>query len=102
MRDVQRAAAETHRKLNALSQLRTQAREYFLFTTRLDEVSSFAINGFPETPSIWWPEDRAWCVATDVDGYDSYVGGSQACIEAVLASDFLRAGPIAPDTPVSR
>ena len=28
------------------------------------------------SPSIWWPEDRAWCVATDIDLFDTYVGGS--------------------------
>jgi hypothetical protein len=102
MRDVQRAAAETQRKLNALPKLRTQAREYFLFTARVGDVSSFAISGFPQTPNIWWPDDRAWCVATEVDGYDSYVGGSNACIEAVLSSELLRAGPMAPDRPISQ
>ena len=101
MRDLQRAATETQRQLSALPQLRTEHRKYFLFTARVDDVPSFAIGGFPQTPSIWWPDDRAWCVATEVDGYDSYVGGSQACIDAVLASELLRAGPIAPDTPIS-
>jgi hypothetical protein len=100
-RDVQRLALETHQKLSALPQLRTEHRKYFLFTARLSDVASFAIGPFTQTPSIWWPDDRAWCVATEVDGYDSYVGGSRACIEAVLASELLRAGPITPDTPIS-
>jgi hypothetical protein len=102
LRAIERAGLETQRKLNALPQIRTESREYFLFTSKVADVPSFAIGGFPQTRSIWWPDDRAWCVATEVDGYDSYVGGSQACIDAVLASDLLRAGPIEPDTPVSR
>ena len=42
---------------------------------------------------IWWPEDRAWCVATDIDLCDTYVGGSRECIEAVLSSPKLEALP---------
>ena len=43
------------------------------------------------SPSIWWPEDRAWCVATDIDLFDTYVGGSEECIEAVLSNPDLEA-----------
>jgi len=46
-----------------------------------------------DSPNIWWPEDRAWCVATDIDLYDTYVGGSQECIEAVLGNLELEALP---------
>ena len=101
MRKIERASRETQRQLSELPQVKVPAREYFLFASTVADVPSFAIGGFPQTPSIWWPDDRAWCVATEVDGYDSYVGGSQACIEAVLASDLMRATPITPDTPIS-
>lgn len=37
-------------------------------------------------PNLWWPEDRAWFVATDVDDTSTYVGGSRACIAAILNS----------------
>jgi hypothetical protein len=43
--------------------------------------------------SIWWPEDRAWCVATEVDFDWTYVGGSNECIAAVLADPNLEALP---------
>lgn len=46
---------------------------------------------FGRSPSMWWPEDRAWCVGTDVDDRGSYVGGSQACIEAVITEPLLEA-----------
>jgi hypothetical protein len=36
-------------------------------------------------PSLWWPDDRAWCVATEVDFRWTYVGGSKRCIRAVAA-----------------
>lgn len=34
-------------------------------------------------PSLFWPDDRAWCVASDTDLAWSYVGGSADCIAAV-------------------
>ncbi len=34
--------------------------------------------------NLWWPEDRAWCVTTHVDFTETYVGGSQACIDRIL------------------
>ena len=39
------------------------------------------------------PEDRAWCVATDIDLFDTYVGGSRECIEAILNNPELEALP---------
>ncbi|MBG0825750.1 hypothetical protein HS048_34260 [Planomonospora sp. ID91781] len=38
-----------------------------------------------QSASLWWPEDRAWCVATDVDLMSTYIGGSGECIAQVVA-----------------
>lgn len=43
--------------------------------------------------SIWWPEDHAWCVATEVDFDWTYVGGSRECIAAILSRPDLEALP---------
>jgi len=43
--------------------------------------------------SIWWPDDRAWCVATEVDFDWTYVGGTTECIAAILSSPDLEALP---------
>jgi hypothetical protein len=45
-----------------------------------------ALLGFPtrQTPNLWWPDDRAWCVASEIDFCSTYVGGSPALIERVL------------------
>jgi len=73
------------------------AREYFLFRGPVDAVLNFRFGVWWQPPNIWWPDDRAWCVATEVDGYDSYVGGTRACIDAVLTSSDLEVLPIEPD-----
>ena len=49
-----------------------------------------------QSAALWWPADRAWCVATDVDLVSSYVAGSAACIAEVLATPGLEAVPAAP------
>jgi hypothetical protein len=46
-----------------------------------------------KSASIWWPDDRAWCVATEVDFDWTYVGGSAACIAAILSRPGLEALP---------
>lgn len=43
--------------------------------------------------NLWWPEDRSWCVATEIDFGWTYVGGSQALIDAVVTCVDLEALP---------
>lgn len=50
--------------------------------------------------SLWWPEDRAWLVATDIDGYLTYLGAGHAAVEAVLAAPALDAVAVHPSTPL--
>jgi hypothetical protein len=48
------------------------------------------------SPNLWWPDDRAWCVATEIDFQWTYVGGSAACIEAILNDPELEVLPTNP------
>lgn len=51
--------------------------------------TAFSAGNWPQSASLWWPDDRSWCVATDIDLQSTYVGGSTECIEAVLGDDRL-------------
>jgi hypothetical protein len=53
------------------------------------------------SPSLWWPEDRSWCVATDVDLMTTYVGGSDACIGALVADHELEAMRVSVDQDIT-
>jgi hypothetical protein len=53
--------------------------------------TSLARHPADQRASLWWPEDRSWCVATDVDLLSTYVGGSQECIASVVAADDIEA-----------
>jgi hypothetical protein len=72
-------------------------RAYLVFRGPIDRASKLAFNGWEQSPNLWWPDDRSWCVATEVDGYSTYVGGSAACIEAILRDDRLESLPSDPD-----
>lgn len=47
-----------------------------------------------QSPNLWWPADRAWCVATEIDFNTTYLGASQDCVDAVLASPAIEADAI--------
>ena len=82
------------RLYKASSRVRAPGRDYLLFRGPIDAIlASLAGDGpfWGDSPNIWWPEDRAWCVATDIDLYDTYVGWSEECIEAVLSNPDLEA-----------
>jgi len=60
-------------------------------TSALETV--YGVASHYQSASIWWPDDRAWCVATEVDFDWTYVGGSTECIAAVLAHPEIEALP---------
>lgn len=49
---------------------------------------------FYRSPSLWWPDDRSWCVATDVDLNSTYIGASVDCVQALVGDDQLEVLPV--------
>ena len=68
-------------------------RRYYLIRGPLEAAtrSIAATDGFHRSASIWWPDDRAWCVATEVDLESTYIGGAAGCVEAVVTHPALEA-----------
>jgi hypothetical protein len=62
----------------------------------LGSLTTFTFVGRFQSPNIWWPEDRAWVVATEIDDWTTYVGGTKACVEDLLASEVLEVVPSDP------
>jgi hypothetical protein len=46
---------------------------------------------FEQTPTLWWPVDRAWCVASEVDFHSTYVGGSRRLVDRLLGDERIEA-----------
>ena len=83
-------------EVRAGPRVRLQGRDYLLYTGPIEAALAFA--GSPgQTPSLWWPADRAWCVASEVNLCWSYVGGPLQLIEELLADPAVEAVPAVPD-----
>jgi hypothetical protein len=77
-------------------------REYFLLSGPTTAVTETALtDGGYQSPNIWWPDDHAWCVATEIDLNTTYIGCSEACRDDLLRNGDLEAIEIAPATGVS-
>lgn len=67
-------------------------RHYLVFRGPLDALSGW-FEWRTEGPNYLWPDDRAWVIATEIDGFSTYVGSSKECADHVLASPLLEAFP---------
>lgn len=81
--------------------LHLPGRNYLLFTGELDAAAQMgwweAEDWFaPQSPNLFWPVDRSWCVASEIDFDSTVLAGSTALIEAVLARQDLEAWPVEP------
>ena len=72
-------------------------RNYALFVGPLAALPSLMDAQDDHSPNLWWPDDRAWCVATEIDLAWTYVGGRAALISDALANPWLEAQPASPD-----
>jgi hypothetical protein len=72
-------------------------RNYVLFVGPLAGLPALMDVQDGHSPNLWWPDDRAWCVATEIDLAWSYVGGPAALISDALANPRLEAQPASPD-----
>ncbi len=86
--------------LGSIPGVEAYARSYFLFRGPLEAACAFEPSGWYTSPNLWWPDDRAWIVVTEVDGYSTYVGGGHTAIEDVLASTDVEAIEVTLDTPM--
>jgi len=82
------------------------ARGYHLFTGPIQAATRtgnwLTPDSFhPQSPSLFWPDDHAWCVSTEVDRDSTLVAGTPQLIDAITASPVLEALPIAHDEPAN-
>lgn len=83
--------------------VRLPDRNYYLYGGPADA----ALVGRPgrppdQTANLWWPEDRAWCVASEIDLSWTYVGGSAELVEELVNEPVIEALAITPEGPLLR
>ncbi len=77
-------------------------RAYYLLYGSIDGVrESMEIPPIWQSANLWWPEDRAWCVATEIDFAWTYAGGTEACVQALIERPELEALPARIDHGIS-
>ncbi|HEX3394170.1 MAG TPA: hypothetical protein VHS52_06550 [Acidimicrobiales bacterium] len=50
-----------------------------------------------QSPNLFWPADRAWCAASEIDFDSTLVGGTAELVDAILATPALDAWAVRPD-----
>jgi hypothetical protein len=100
-RNARRTAEREGRLLSSIPQVRAEGRDYLLFVGPLSAAAfEFDISyQSPNIPNIWWPDDRAWCVATEIDFSWTYVGASRECIDRILSSGQLDSSEVSLEDP---
>lgn len=68
---------------------------------RSGRTVEFAGPPLHQSPTLWWPDDRAWCVATEVDFHSTYLGRSAELCEQVEHAPGLEGLPVSLDAAVT-
>jgi hypothetical protein len=77
-------------------------REYLLYPGPVEAVTGVAsFAGLGQTPNLWWPADRAWCVATEIDLPWTYLAGPAGLIDSILHDRRVEALPASPTDPLT-
>jgi hypothetical protein len=94
-------------EVRAGPKVRLPSRDYYLFEGPLEAVGELGafVSWEPggkrsferQTPSLWWPDDHAWCAGNEIDGSFTCVGGSRALIDELLQQPDLEVLELDPD-----
>jgi hypothetical protein len=68
-------------------------RPLVLYRGAISDATAFCRPPASQSPNLWWPDDHAWCVASEIDFRSTYLGGSQALIDRVLDDERFEALP---------
>lgn len=77
-------------------------RSYHLVTGSVGAVTGLHYPDGPQwrNPDLFWPDDRRWFVATDVDFWSLYVGGSDELAAEIAEAVPTRVEPVTLDLPL--
>jgi hypothetical protein len=74
--------------------------DHLEFRGSLEAVTRFDWTGWWQPPQLWLPDDRRWCVGTEIDDYATHIGGSNASSTRSWHQDaWRRSGRSRPSSP---
>jgi hypothetical protein len=74
---------DTSEAMNGIPRLELPNRSHYLLAGAVAAVTQLRYPGSPgawRNPDLFWPDDRRWFVATDVDFWALYIGGTRRLI----------------------
>jgi hypothetical protein len=54
-------------------------RSYHLLSGPIEAATESVSEHIEQSASLWWPDDHAWCVATEIDFNTTYIGCDETC-----------------------
>jgi hypothetical protein len=87
---------DTTPDISSASTFKVPSREYHLLAGPIDAAANDEWGFRYQSPNLWWPDDRAWCVATEIDLNTTYIGCDDACRDALLRTGTLEVFSIEP------
>jgi hypothetical protein len=52
-------------------------RPLILYAGPIEAAAAFCRPPLHQSPNLWWPYDRAWCVASEIDFRSTFLGGDE-------------------------
>lgn len=73
-------------------------RRLFLFRASIEAIEASLCGPLfhHQSANLWWPENRAWCAATEIDFMTTYVAGPAEAIAGLLARAELEVDEVEP------
>ena len=84
-------------ELPTAARLPMPGRNMVVFAGSIEHADTRFGGRFGKSAHLWWPDDHAWCVATDIDLMTTYVGATEECVDALLNTSGLEALPATRD-----
>ena len=72
-------------------------RSYLLLAGALSAAAQIIWPPFRQSPNLFWPADRAWCTASELDFDSTLVGGTTQLIDTILDARALDAWRVEAD-----
>lgn len=80
-------------------------RRLHLFSGAVEaiETSFCGVSDWPryQSANLWWPDDHAWCVATEIDFVTTYIAGTHEAVTTVVGDTALESDVVEPSDGVS-
>jgi hypothetical protein len=73
-------------------------RSYLLFEGPVEDAARFNLGSRFQSPALWWPEDRAWFVHTEIDASSTYLGGPQTLVDRLVGEQVLESFEVEADS----